>query len=353
MAQAIELLTSAVDSGCTYARHIVDLATLQAMQGDSGLADTILTRELLTKNQRFDWNTIVNKITSPEFLNARTEDLLGHGFALGLNSPVTLNKLGTYCRDFLGDRELALVFYNASLKLDRKSSMALTNKARLLLDRGNPQDFKEVDSLLSRAKLYADRRYTWWRHERNRLIEAKGGSIQAPSTGGKTEGALHSFRQRRLAFHSIAAITDPNKRGLEFERFIAHLIAVSFTESEGSHRSPGAQNDAFFVHRQTPFRVEVKWLTPNVEPAVLREFASRIDLPNMAGLFISMSGFADSTVEYCRSVKRQHCLLLVDGDDICSVVEGDVSFLDLVDFKYLTFYKDENPYAKFKRRTPS
>ncbi|HVS80948.1 MAG TPA: restriction endonuclease [Pyrinomonadaceae bacterium] len=352
LAQAIELLTAAIDSGCLYARHIVDLATLHAMQGDSGFAETILTRELVTKNQRFDWNTIVNAITSSKFLEARVGDLPGLGFALGLNSPVILNKLGTYCRDFLADRELAGVFYSASLRIDRRNSITLTNKARLLLDLGDPQDFKEVRALLDRAKVYADRRYTWWRHELNRLILAKGGNAQGSEKREPSKGALISFRQRRLAFYNIDSMSDPNERGLKFEHWFADLIAVSFTEYVGSHRSPGAQNDAFFFHKSIPFRVEAKWEAKPVPAKPLREFNSRIQLPVMAGVFISMSGFKKAAVDYCRTIMRERCLLLMDGDELRSVVEGDVSLLDLVDFKYVSFLIKENPYARFKRRAP-
>lgn len=348
--EAVTLLSAAVDSGCSYARHVIDLAMLHAMRGDLQTADTILTRELITKERRLDWNALAEAITSPKLLHASTSDLAGLGVALGINSPVILNKLATYCRDFLSDSELALTFYKASLQLDPRSAMSLTNKARLLLDGGDPSDFREVRGLLDRAKAYADRRYTWWRHELNRLIVAKGDDLSHPAIGRPSETASQSFRGRRLAFHQIESTANPNERGLQFERFIVDLISVSFTEWDGSHRSPGAQNDGFFVHRQKPFRVETKWIASPVDASVLREFASRTELPNMGGCFISMSGFSETAVEYCRTMVRSRCLLLLDGEDIRSVVEGDLSFIDLVDFKYISFFKREDPYAKVRRR---
>lgn len=348
--ESVRLLSTAVDSGCVYARHVVDLAMLCAMRGDVQSADTILTRDLVARGNRLDWNGLAAAITSPRMLNAPVEDLPGLGVALGLNSAVVLNKLATYCRDFLSDVDLALTFYNASLRLEPRSAMALTNKARVLLDRGAPYDRREIRGLLDRAKAYSDRRYTWWRHELNRLIAATGGDASTGVGGNPSDTALQSFRGRRLAFHQIEAISNPNERGLKFERFIVGLVSVSFTEWAGSHRSPGAQNDGFFVHRQTPFRVETKWIASPVEPAVLREFASRIELPGMGGCFISMSGFSESAVKYCQTLVRRRCLLLIDGDDIRSVVEGDFSLLDMIDFKYMSFFKVEDPYAKFQRR---
>jgi tetratricopeptide (TPR) repeat protein len=341
---AIRNTQAAMDSGYRYARHIVNLAVLYAMSGDLIGSQTVLSSELSAKGGYFDWNSLA-RVVSDDFLAASADDVAKSGLALGLNDPMVLNRLGTYMLDFQNNTELALAFYNAAEKASPKNAIILTNKARLLIGLGERSRLDEIDRLLQRASGYADRRFTWWRHYMNIITEWRGKSPRPRRISRKVEPET-SFLSRRVAFHQIEAISDRNQRGLEFERFVVAIIGVSFTEYRGSHRSPGAQNDAFFVHRDRPFRVEVKWESVPVEPRVLREFFGRLGPVGLNGLFISMSGFGEEAVAVAKQRMTERCILLIDGDELRRVVEGEMSFLELVDFKFLSFYQLEDPYRK-------
>ncbi len=335
-----------IDAGNRYARHIVDLATLYAISGDIEESKTILSTELKTTEGNLDWNSFVDILTSDIASEQDENDLLQQGLALGVNSPVVLNKIGTFCFDFLDDTNRALAFYNAALKLQPNNAMFLTNKARVLLKINDRSTYSEIDRLLQRAKSYADRRFTWWRAYLNELNNLRGYTI-VPRKPGRTHGPRASFNDRRLDYYRIKRLGNPNARGLEYEKYIAALIDVSFTESRGSHLTPGAQNDAFFIHKETPFRVEVKWEKDPVSPRTIREFYARIDIAGMGGVFISHNGYREEAIGYGKRKLGEKCVLFVNGNEIERVVEGKVSIYDLIDLKYIAFYVEENPYKVF------
>ncbi|MBK6767594.1 MAG: restriction endonuclease [Ardenticatenales bacterium] len=344
LVDAIRDTQSAIDSGFGYARHIVNLAVLYAMTGDMDGSQTILASGAGAGTVP-STGTHLRAWLQMMYCRQMATTSQTRGLALGLTDPMVLNRLGTYMIDFQAKPDVALAFYNAAERLAPKSAIILTNKARLLISAGDRSRVDEVERLLQRASSYADRRFTWWRAYRNTVAEWRGRSPR-PKAGRASVDLGSSFLTRRAAFHRIEALASPNDRGLQFERFVAAIIKTSFTTSSGSHTIPGAQHDAFFMHQDKPFLVEVKWESSPVDPGTMREFIGGLDVVGLNGVFISMRGFG---VEAVNSVKKQmtnRCILLIDGEEMRQVVEGAIPFNQLVDFKYFHFYRNRDPYRK-------
>ena len=338
MKESIRFLELAINAGYNHSRIIIDLCILYAMSGEIENSKNILSSELILDESHFDWNKVVDIILS----NKSVDSLASRGFALGLTSENSLNKLGTYAKDFLNDPEMALVFYRTAQRISRNNPIVLNNIAGLLIELNDESYYQEIHRLLDKAKIFADRRFTWWQINLNKLYKIKGKKYKPKARNLlKSKGATYSFYDRRLEYYKIEEIEDPHERGREFERYINDLISISFTESLGSHVAPGIQIDGFFIHRGFPFRVEVKWRKPALEAKYIREFLGRLQLASLHGVFISMSGFTDNAIDHAKRMMTRKCILLINKTDILKVVEGELSFNVLIDLKYYNFYTKE------------
>lgn len=308
------------------------------MSGEIENSKNILSSELILDKSHFDWNKVVEIVLS----NQSISSLASKGFALGLTSENSLNKLGTYAKDFLNDLKMAHVFYRTAQKISPNNPIVLNNIAGLLIELNDESSYQEIHRLLDKAKIFADRRFTWWQINLNKLYKVKGKEYK-PKVRSllKSKGATYSFYDRRLEYYKIEKIQDHNERGREFERYINELISISFTESLGSHIAPGLQIDVFFIHRGLPFRVEVKWYKPALETKYMREFLGRLELASLHGVFISMSGFTENAINHAKRMMTRKCILLLNKTDILKVVEGELSFNNLIDLKYINFYTQE------------
>ena len=338
MKDSIKFLELAINAGYNHSRIIIDLCILYAMSGEIENSKNILSSELILDKSHFDWNKVVEIVLS----NQSISSLASKGFALGLTSENSLNKLGTYAKDFLNDLKMAHVFYRTAQKISPNNPIVLNNIAGLLIELNDESSYQEIHRLLDKAKIFADRRFTWWQINLNKLYKVKGKEYK-PKVRSllKSKGATYSFYDRRLEYYKIEKIQDHNERGREFERYINELISISFTESLGSHIAPGLQIDVFFIHRGLPFRVEVKWYKPALETKYMREFLGRLELASLHGVFISMSGFTENAINHAKRMMTRKCILLLNKTDILKVVEGELSFNNLIDLKYINFYTQE------------
>jgi tetratricopeptide (TPR) repeat protein len=259
--QSLKLVSTAVASGYRNARLISDLAFLTAIL-EGPPQGKILLNDIRNNGAALDWNEIAKLASQADSL-----DLASEGFVLGMDQSAVWTRLGTFARMFMGDDQLAEALYRTAIQMNPHDAVALTNLARQLISKDDDPALAEAKKLLSRAQNCADRRFFWWRHVLASI--SKEDRPAQKQTDQRTLAHPHkitSIQQIRAAFKAVGALPNRQQRGLELERLVFDLSAITYgvaappyvikRERSGVIR----QIDGFFYHGLTPYRVECKWL---------------------------------------------------------------------------------------------
>jgi hypothetical protein len=139
--------------------------------------------------------------------------------------------------------------------------------------------------------------------------------------------ALAKLKQR---FTDLGSLSDPRKRGLEFQIWLRELFDLHDLEPRGSFAGEGEQIDGSIRIDGQTLLVEARWTTDMVAPEGVRDFVGKFEqkLDNTLGLMISVNGFTDAASGKATSGGRL-MTIFVDGRDLYPVVEG------LVDLRHL------------------
>lgn len=126
----------------------------------------------------------------------------------------------------------------------------------------------------------------------------------------------------------------PQERGYAFERFLNSMFAAYNLAPREPFRNRGEQIDGSFVHNNDVFLLEAKWQSREVAAQALWSFAARVETKSTwgRGLFISESGFTEDGLHAFRQGKPTP-LVCMDGLDIYSMLERNLSFVEVLDRK--------------------
>lgn len=121
----------------------------------------------------------------------------------------------------------------------------------------------------------------------------------------------------REQYEQIEAMTNPRRRGLAFEDFVADLFAASHFEVR---KSAGAarprQTDLLAIRAGDTYLVECKWRADRADIDDVDSLRSRLRRTSGAiGLLISIPGFSGTAISEVADHRRQPILLL-SGDEI-------------------------------------
>ena len=122
-------------------------------------------------------------------------------------------------------------------------------------------------------------------------------------------------------------------RGLALEPFLSELFEAFDLQPRGAFKITGEQIDGAFQLGSERFILEAKWEKDAVDERPISGFERKIDrrLDNTLGLFISLNGFSDDGV---KAVQRSRPnLILMDGRDLASVIEGCIDLRELIERK--------------------
>jgi hypothetical protein len=129
-------------------------------------------------------------------------------------------------------------------------------------------------------------------------------------------------------YRNLIKIENRQKRGYEFEKFINELFLFFDIDVKKSFKYENEQIDGAFTHDNRDYLCEVKWtsvLTTQAEVDVLYTKVSR-KLNATLGLFISYYGFGD----FEKTTKNYPTIILMDGQEIMTVLEGRVNLNDVL-----------------------
>lgn len=141
-------------------------------------------------------------------------------------------------------------------------------------------------------------------------------------------------RERRLrelyeAFGEITSSSDHQARGYGLEDLLKELFNLFELRYRKSYRVEGEQIDGFFTFGGFDYLVEARWRKDVPTLNDLSAFKGKVDrkIESTRGLFISIPGFREDTIQLLRGEGKAN-LILMDGYDLTLILEGRVSLID-------------------------
>jgi hypothetical protein len=143
--------------------------------------------------------------------------------------------------------------------------------------------------------------------------------------------ALAKLKQR---FLNLAAMSDPNRRGLDFQSWLRDLFDLHDLEPRGSFAGNGEQIDGSIRIDGQTLLVEARWTIEMVAPEAVRDFVGKFEhkLDNTLGLMISVNRFTDAASGKATSGGRL-MTIFIDGRDLFPVVDGLIDLRQLLSRK--------------------
>jgi hypothetical protein len=128
---------------------------------------------------------------------------------------------------------------------------------------------------------------------------------------------------------------DPHRRGKRFETFLAQMLErEGFDVTHNPKSAQPLQTDLMARREQTFFIIEAKWTKKRIDVGVISSVQSRLTrVPaDVFACVFSMAGFSDKSVqEVCG--KRNQEIILFNGIEIRGIVDGRISFAELLSDK--------------------
>jgi hypothetical protein len=143
--------------------------------------------------------------------------------------------------------------------------------------------------------------------------------------------SLQELLSRFLELH--AGRVKPQQRGYELERILTALATMSALEVTEPFRVGGEQIDGSVKYDGEHYIIEAKWQDVISSNESVYQFVSKVEGKMYGrGIFVSIQGFSDHVV---RSIVVGKAIktIFIDGADVVLVLEGHLSFRELIDRK--------------------
>ncbi|MFG2825032.1 restriction endonuclease [Kitasatospora sp. NPDC048365] len=124
----------------------------------------------------------------------------------------------------------------------------------------------------------------------------------------------------------------PQTRGHAFEGWLKKLLEEGNLEPSTRYRPKGEEIDGSFVHRDRTYLLEAKWFAEAIPASAIYAFKGKVDgkLTGTIGVFVSMSGYSDDSVDALRFGKELN-VILFDRKDVEAAL--DHGFATILAFK--------------------
>lgn len=156
-------------------------------------------------------------------------------------------------------------------------------------------------------------------------------NIKNRAEKAKTRNYEDELMNIREQFLEVEKIENPQKRGLEFEKFFTNLMKTNGMPVEEGFRIVGEQIDGAIKHDGHFYLVELKWQKEKSSQKEIASLFMKVEGKLEArGLFISMQGFTKECLESLPKGKNLKVILL-DGVHLSSVIFGNYTFSELLE----------------------
>lgn len=226
---------------------------------------------------------------------------------------------------------------------------------KLMVDVANIQDFGHLARLddgrskaeQARAAVEALRDqisslHTFLEEERN--IEWR--RQEAVERKARVDAVQQMLQELTLEYYNLLVSTDAQGRGYKLEKILRRLFDVFDLDPRASFKVTGEQIDGAFTFESTDYLLEAKWQKEPVRAADLDSLAGKLTrkLDNTLGLYLAINGYSEDGVNAHSSGRR--LILLMDGSDIMSVLEGRIDLVQLLLRKRRAAAQTGNIYLK-------
>lgn len=179
---------------------------------------------------------------------------------------------------------------------------------------------------VARAKLRSD-------PEADAAAVRRTAAEQRAKAAAARKEALRAVNERFLKMlPEPQSAADRQRRGYDFERLLVDMFSIADITYRPPYRAEHEQIDGSFHFRGFTYLVEAKWRKEAPDFGDLAKFKANVDgkLESTRGLFVSMAGYDTNVLEHLLSVARgsRNNLVLVDGYDLTSMLEGRISVAD-------------------------
>ena len=143
----------------------------------------------------------------------------------------------------------------------------------------------------------------------------------------KNRDFLLKLEELKTEFYRMTSMSNKQKRGFDFEKFINNIFNLYDLNSRCSYRANGEQIDGAFTYEHQDYLIEAKWEKDPMPKSSLLTFEGKVagKLDNTLGLFISISGFSDN----CKP-KNVSKVILMDSQDIIMVLDNRIDLPMLI-----------------------
>lgn len=144
-------------------------------------------------------------------------------------------------------------------------------------------------------------------------------------------------------FNQLTKKKDLQQRGYDLEKLLNELFLLYELDPRGSFKIYGEQIDGAFTFDGTDFLLEAKW-TRQVDRSDLASFCYKVEtkLKMAVGLLVTMEGLTKEAI-----APEFKSIIIMDGLDIISILEGRVSLPDLLYKKRRRASETGNIYVSY------
>jgi len=155
----------------------------------------------------------------------------------------------------------------------------------------------------------------------------------------------------RDVFYELCREKNRQKAGLALERVLNELFEMFQLSPRGSFKLVGEQIDGSFLLDEESYLVEAKWEAEQLAEDKLLVFRGKIEGKSLftRGVFVSISGFSTQSLQSI-SKHKQPTFFLLDGYDLTTVLEGQVTLTDLLRAKRIRLAEEGTLLYRVQKR---
>lgn len=223
--------------------------------------------------------------------------------------------------------------------LDRRQEEFQGDLLKLMNEVSRVEDFSHLRHLdggaekaaLARSSVEALRKFTAAHsalfEEQKQIEERRQKAYEARVRTTAVRSKLDDITR---VYYELLKSIDPQGRGYQLEKILRQLFEIFDLDPRASFKIVGEQIDGAFTFETTDYLLEAKWQQQPVGAAELDALSGKLSrkLDNTLGLFLSVNGFSEDGVNAHSSGKRM--MLLMDGSDLMSVLEGRIDLIQLL-----------------------
>lgn len=163
-----------------------------------------------------------------------------------------------------------------------------------------------------------------------RIQEARQRQVALATRAQKMQQLRDDFTAMSMA----KSKEEIQRRGYDLEELLAQLFEAHEITYRRPYRIKNEQIDGHFRYKGFDYLVEAKWRDKQPAESELAALKRKVEkkLESTRGLFVSMAGFRVEVIyEFTRGESSN--IILMDGQDLILILEGQVSLVDALELK--------------------